>query len=165
MSEITNQESQLEESNVRTGPKEYSFEDVEALYHRFCPDEIDGEGLHIEVAEHSVNIRRQLVESLKRRGFSVHETGDGMEALQHIKEYHPDLVILDGQLGKVNGLKNTEAMRSNSEFKNTPIILVSANKDREDIVKAYKLHVAAYILKPCPVDDIIKKVGECVRVA
>jgi len=155
-----------QEADARRGTRKiYTFEEVAELYRRFAPGDIDGEGVKVEVAGHSANIRRQIADVLKKYGFSVSEADDGAEALKLVKSFHPDLIILDGEITKIEGLKIAEALRANEEFSNTRIIYVSANKSRENIVRAYKLNVAAYILKPCPVDDIIRKVAECCEVA
>lgn len=141
----------------------YTYEQVEAMYYRLNPNDIEGDGFSLVVADSSAVFRRQLVESLRRYRFTVYECEDGMAALQSIKEHHPDLAILDNDLSRVSGGTITEALKRDPVYGEMPVIFLSSSRKREEILLAHQRKVAAYIVKPCQIDGVIRKVAECLK--
>lgn len=85
---------------------------------------------------------------LKTRGYSVLEATDGEEALTVAIERRPDLIVMDIQLPKMDGLEVTKKLRQAPEFHKTPIIALTASAmdgDRERIIAA---GCDEYIAKP-----------------
>jgi CheY-like chemotaxis protein len=85
---------------------------------------------------------------LKTKGYSVLEATDGEEALTVATERQPDLIVMDIQLPKMDGLEVTRKLRQAPEFRQTPIIALTASAmdgDRERIIAA---GCDEYIAKP-----------------
>lgn len=89
----------------------------------------------------------------------VHVVGDGAEAMaflgltgKHVKAPRPDLVMLDLSLPKGDGFEVLEAMKADPKLKSIPVIVLSGSDREEDQARAYKLQVAAYIVKPADKD-------------
>jgi CheY-like chemotaxis protein len=85
---------------------------------------------------------------LKTRGYSVLEATDGEEALTVATTGRPDLIVMDIQLPKMDGLEVTKKLRQAPEFRQTPIIALTASAmdgDRERIIAA---GCDEYISKP-----------------
>jgi two-component system cell cycle response regulator DivK len=85
---------------------------------------------------------------LKTKGYSVLEATDGEEALTVATEGRPDLIVMDIQLPKMDGLEVTKKLRQAPEFRQTPIIALTASAmdgDRERIIAA---GCDEYISKP-----------------
>jgi len=86
--------------------------------------------------------------ALKTRGYNVLEATDGEEALTMAIERRPDLIVMDIQLPKMDGLEVTKKLRQAPEFRQTPIIALTASAmdgDRERIIAA---GCDEYISKP-----------------
>jgi two-component system cell cycle response regulator DivK len=85
---------------------------------------------------------------LRNKGYSLLEATDGEEALAVAIEGCPDLIVVDIQLPKMDGLEVTRRLRQTSRFKQTPIIALTASAmegDREKIIAA---GCDEYISKP-----------------
>jgi two-component system cell cycle response regulator DivK len=85
---------------------------------------------------------------LRTKGYSVLEATDGEEALIVAAEGRPDLIVMDIQLPKMDGLEVTKKLRQAPEFRQTPIIALTASAmdgDRERIIAA---GCDEYISKP-----------------
>ncbi len=145
--------------------KQYTYEMVEELYQTFNPNAVDGSGARIIVAEDNPPMRKLVAQALQRKGFEVFEAPDGLEALKIIRAQAPDLAILDIQMPKVTGLSILEAMRRDERFRNTPVIMATARKNKKDVVLAQKLQASAYILKPFKMEDVLAKVAELLEQA
>ncbi len=140
--------------------KNWTFDEVDALYRRFNPNDFDGEGRRVVIAEDTAPILTLLCNSLERKGFSVTGTGDGLAALKLIRDTRPDLCLLDINLPKISGLDILEAMRRDERYAKIPVAIVTARKEKRDIVMATKLGVCGYFIKPFKIEDILKRVQE-----
>ena len=90
----------------------------------------------------------------------VHCVGDGESAVAFLKrsgEYaeapRPDLVVLDLNLPKMDGLQVLETMKADPELRTIPVVMVSGNGSQAEIKRAYELQAAAFVVKPDEVDD------------
>ena len=85
---------------------------------------------------------------------------DGEEAMAHLQRACsgqseapcPDLVLLDLSLPKGNGFEVLEAMKADPKLQNIPVVVMSGSDRSEDQARAYRLQVAAYIVKPAEKD-------------
>lgn len=144
--------------------KNYTYEELEELYKKFNPSAIDAEGLSALVAEDNMSMRKLIAKALEKKGFTVFEAEDGLEALKKIREHIPDIILLDIQMPKVTGLSILEALRRDERFALIPVVMVTARKAKQDIILAHKLKASAYIVKPFKMEDLLAKVAELVEV-
>jgi DNA-binding response OmpR family regulator len=138
----------------------YTFEMVEEMYRKFNPSFVDGNGRKVVIAEDNPAMLKVLVKSVESKGFEVTGVADGLEALKSIRDLQPDLVLLDIQMPKATGIAVLDAMRKDERFVETPVVMVTAKKDKKDVIMAHKLKAAGYILKPFKMDDLIAKIAE-----
>jgi len=106
---------------------------------------------------------RLTVMVLRNRGYRLLEATDGEEALVVAIEGRPDLIIMDIQLPKMDGLEATRRLRQTPQFKRTPIIALTASVmegDREKIVAA---GCDEYISKPVKPRQFPHLVAEMLR--
>jgi two-component system, chemotaxis family, response regulator Rcp1 len=98
--------------------------------------------------------RRALTKS--RVANDLHVVRDGQEALDLLfreadtkaGDWRPDLILLDVNLPKVNGMEVLEQIRSGGRLTSVPVIMLTASDREEDIVKSYSLGSNTYIQKP-----------------
>ena len=82
---------------------------------------------------------------------------DGTEALDclyHRNEFqarpvgNPVLVLLDIKMPKLNGLEVLQQIKSDTELKNTPVVMFSSSREMADVFRSYQLGANAYVVKP-----------------
>lgn len=85
----------------------------------------------------------------------------GEEAYQRVKEYKPNLILLDILLFGMDGRIICKRLKNLKSTKNIPIIMLSAHPDTEETVKAYGAD--DFIVKPFHMEVLLKKVKEYIR--
>lgn len=101
-----------------------------------------------------------LEDSRVRNELSIVE--DGEEAMDFLYKNgkfsdspRPDLILLDLNLPKMDGREVLEKIKSDSEFRRIPIVVLTTSKAEEDILRSYDLHANAYIAKPVDINQFI----------
>ncbi len=85
---------------------------------------------------------------LQSEGYEVITANDGETAINILSKQKVDLILLDLYMPGLSGLETLEKIKSNAEFVNTPIIMLSASDDENEIVSALELGANDYITKP-----------------
>ena len=97
---------------------------------------------------------------LQKAGYSVLTAEDGIRGLSLAKEHHPDLVISDVTMPRMNGLEFCRQLRANHDLKSVPILLVSAlQKDTESVVAGLRAGADDYLEVPFDSARLIAKVS------
>jgi two-component system, response regulator PdtaR len=103
-------------------------------------------GLKVLVVEDEALIRMDLAEMLTEEGYVVAgEAGDGEQALELARRLHPDLVIMDIKMPKMDGIT---AATSIVEERVAPVVMLTAFSQRELIEQARDAGAMAYLVKP-----------------
>lgn len=100
--------------------------------------------------------------NLRQEGFEVVTAFDGKEAIEKLKE-KPDLIILDVLMPKMDGFETCEKIRSNKEFKNIPVIFLTAKSTESDEIKGLNLGADDFIKKPISPKKLIARVKSNLR--
>ena len=95
------------------------------------------------VVDDSMLIRHTVCRYLEERGFSVETATNGQEALETLKRVHPDLIITDMQMPKMNGSEFITALKSKEETAQIPVFLVAgkhgdSTKEKRADLKIFK---------------------------
>lgn len=118
--------------------------------------------LKILLVEDNIIEILKLKRAIENLGMSheVLEAENGEIALDSIKqeEINPDIVLLDLNMPKMNGLEFLAKVRNDESMRHLPIIILSTSNNNRDLMEAYKLGVSGYILKPLKYDDYVKKI-------
>lgn len=91
---------------------------------------------------------RLLQHHLERSGYRMLKAANGREALDRIREDHPDLVLMDVMMPEINGLEVLAQVRKEPETRNLPIIIMTANAQRFTREEAEAAGVSAFLTKP-----------------
>lgn len=110
----------------------------------------------ILIVDDEPNILLSLEFIFKREGFNVYIARDGEEALSIIKEDHPEMVILDIMMPKVDGYEVCRYIKEND--KNMKVIFLSAKSKKQDVQKGMDLGADLYLTKPFSTKDLVAKV-------
>lgn len=100
----------------------------------------------------------QLV--LSTGGYDSDATTKGDETCQRVRDYNPDLIILDVLLSGNDGRKICKTLKADSRTKQIPIIMISAHPTAKDSVK--ECGADAFVAKPFSVDELLSKVEKLV---
>ena len=107
-------------------------------------------GKKILVIEDDAFLRPLLVRKmggLEERGVKIDSAVDGEDGLKKTREMHPDLIMLDLLLPKMNGFEFLEKIRGESGLEKTPVMILSNLSDDADRERARLLGVSAYLVK------------------
>ncbi len=96
--------------------------------------------------------------SLGQEGFECVVAHDGETALDKVKTFPPDLIILDLKLGKVSGYEVCEALKGNRDLKNIPIIMLTAMGSEVWKLSGVMAGASAYMTKPFEMEKLIQKI-------
>lgn len=105
-----------------------------------------------------------LKQRLEKEGFKVILSRDGAEALKTLKDFKPDLILLDIILPKVSGFEFMETIRNDPQLQRAPIIIVSNLGQESDVTKGQSLGAVDYLVKAkVSIEEIIEKVKEFLK--
>ncbi len=105
------------------------------------------------VAEDEALIRLDLVEMLTEEGYEVvGEAGDGEAALEMARELKPDLVVMDVQMPKMDGITAAEQIAAE---RIAPVVMLTAFSQRELVDRAREAGAMAYVVKPFDASDVV----------
>ncbi len=97
---------------------------------------------------------------LRKAGYSVLTAEDGVQALDIARQSHPDLVISDVSMPRMNGLEFCRVLRSDTELRATPVLLISAlQKDTETVVAGLTAGADDYLEVPFDATRLVAKVS------
>ena len=102
----------------------------------------------ILIVEDNPQNMRLLEMVLRAKGYTLLKATDGEEALDVAMREQPDLIIMDIQLPKMNGLEVTKKLRETPAFRHTPIIAITAYAMKGDRERVIEFGCNAYLSKP-----------------
>jgi len=118
----------------------------------------------IMVVDDSLTVRKITSRILSRAGYQVLTATDGVDALEKMQEFTPDVMILDIEMPRMDGFALVRELRRVPATENLPIIMITsrtANKHRE---YAMQLGVNTYLGKPYQEDELLQKIADFVAV-
>jgi len=108
----------------------------------------------ILIVDDNQDSRELVVKILKTRGYQTIEAVDGEEALEKAVAERPDLILMDRSLPKIDGYEVTRRLKNRDEFKNIPIVALTAHAMRGEREKALEAGCEGYISKPINVREL-----------
>ena len=109
-------------------------------------------------------MRRIVRNLLKELGFSnVQEAEDGVEALNKLRGEDFDFVVSDWNMPNMTGIDLLRAIRADAKLKHLPVLMVTAEAKRENIIEAAQAGASGYVVKPFTagtLDEKLKKIFE-----
>ena len=102
---------------------------------------------------------RLLEVSLKKAGFNVTTSGDGLDALAKVELQRPNLVLTDTRLPKLDGYEFVKRLKDRPEWSSIPVVFLTSQKSVEDKIRGLELGVDDYLTKPIFVRELVARVN------
>ena len=118
---------------------------------------------NILIADDEPNQLELMAFNLESAGFSTIRAQNGKEVIELVEEKNPDLIILDWMMPKISGIDVCRALRSRSETKLLPIIILSARSEEGDKSLGLDSGADDYISKPFSPKELISRVKALLR--
>ena len=100
---------------------------------------------------------------LEAQGYGVAEACDGEEALAKARALHPDLVLLDIMMPRLDGIETVRRMKADQKLRAIPVILVTAKADTKDVVEGLDAGGDDYLTKPFEHAALLARVRSMLR--
>lgn len=110
------------------------------------------------IVDDEPNIVLSLKFLMSQQGYQVRTAGSGEAALQSLREQVPDLVLLDIMMPKPDGYEVCQEIRTTPEWKDIPVIMLTAKGRDVERQKGYAMGADDYITKPFATHELVAKV-------
>ena len=110
--------------------------------------------MRILVCESDINITHKLDMILSSDGYNVDFAYDGLSAIDSVNNNLFDLIIIDANLRKIDGIS---VLKEIKKIKDIPVIIISSNDKKEEMIEAYETGAVDYLRKPLIDEEIIYK--------
>lgn len=106
--------------------------------------------------------REPIADALRCSGHKVRCAGNGSEALAILREWQPELMLLDIEMPELDGMAVLRIVRRNPDYKHIPVIMVTNHADKASVLQAADRGIQGYLLKSkISVDIVVQKVSQC----
>ena len=114
----------------------------------------------ILVVDDKANTRQLLYEYLTEQGFKVISATNGQEAIYSARHHHPDLILLDIMMPKMDGYQFLRQYRQESQI---PVIIITAREEETDVILGLELGADDYIVKPFRLRELVARIHAILR--
>jgi two-component system, chemotaxis family, chemotaxis protein CheY len=115
------------------------------------------------VVDDSTSMRQMVSFTMKEAGFDVIEGGNGQEAIARVQGKSVNLVITDLNMPVMDGMTMIRQLRAKSEFKFTPILMLTTESQQEKKMEGKAAGATGWIVKPFNPEQLLQVVNKVVR--
>lgn len=103
--------------------------------------------------------------AFKRLGYNhnIYNARNGEEALSLCKLEQPNLILLDLNMPKMNGLEFLFLLKNNKNLKFIPTVVLTTSNNHQDLINAYEIGVAGYIVKPLRYEAYVNQIEKIIN--
>lgn len=110
------------------------------------------------IVDDSTTVRKMIIAALRPLNATFSEAANGLEAIEKLALRRHDAVMLDLNMPDMHGLEFLHFMRSHSQFKDIPVIVITTRSDEEMQKVAMEAGANSYVKKPFTPPDLLKAV-------
>jgi len=121
------------------------------------------DGVKVMVIDDSKTIRRTAESLLSKAGCVVITATDGFDALAKIADTQPAIIFVDIMMPRLDGYQTCALIKNNSEFKMTPVIMLSSKDGLFDRAKGRIVGSDQYLTKPFSKDELLSAIRDHVK--
>ncbi|MBC6110389.1 response regulator transcription factor [Pedobacter fastidiosus] len=120
-------------------------------------------GQKILIVDDEPDILELIEYNLKKEGYQVFLASNGQEGITVAKKVHPDLIILDIMMPKMDGIEACRLMRAIPEFKNTFMVFLTARSEEYSEIAGFNVGADDYIAKPIKPRALVSRINAILR--
>jgi len=117
----------------------------------------------IFIIEDEPSIVKLLTYNLEKEGFIVSFSDNGNEGLKSLKNFEPDILLLDWMLPDLSGIEICSLIKKNEKLSKIPIIMLTARGEEEDKIKGLDSGVDDYMTKPFSFKELLARIKALLR--
>jgi chemosensory pili system protein ChpA (sensor histidine kinase/response regulator) len=115
-------------------------------------------GVSVMVVDDSITVRKVTSRLLERHNMQVLTAKDGVDAVTLLQEHHPDVMLLDIEMPRMDGYELARHMRSTPELSDIPIIMITSRTGDKHRNRAIELGVKRYLGKPYQEAELLENI-------
>ncbi len=119
--------------------------------------------MKVLTVDDSKTIRMVVKRAFKDYDVELHEAENGVEGLALASKIKPDLIVLDITMPVMNGIEMLEKLKAEASLKDIPVIMLTAESGKDNVMKIVKMGVNDYMVKPFKGDQLIERVEKIVK--
>lgn len=100
------------------------------------------------IVDDDIDIGTVVQHIMEREGYDVIRAYDGVEAVDKARSDHPDLVIMDIMMPRMDGIEALKILKDDASTSSIPVILLTAKDGDADVVNGWRTGAALYLKKP-----------------
>ena len=112
------------------------------------------------VVDDEPNVLRSLVQYLTIEEFEVETASNGIEALEKVDSFNPELILLDVMMPGMDGFEVLDRVKALPGHANTPVIMLTAKDQSSDVLKGYQSGATSYLVKPFNLDELVETINQ-----
>ena len=117
----------------------------------------------ILIVDDDKDFLKALTIVLEDKGYSIVAATDGAQALELARTESPNLILLDIMLPGMNGFKVCRFLKFDENYKDIPIIIISAKADQEDKRLGKQMGAELYITKPFENEELLQTIKQLIQ--
>jgi len=120
-------------------------------------------GIKVMVVDDSKTIRRTAETLLRREGCEVLTATDGFEALSLIADHHPNLILVDIMMPRLDGYQTCALIKHNETYRDIPVIMLSSKDGLFDRARGRIVGSEQYLTKPFSKEELLGAIRRHVK--
>jgi chemosensory pili system protein ChpA (sensor histidine kinase/response regulator) len=112
----------------------------------------------VMIVDDSITVRRVTSRLLERHDFRVITAKDGMDALQVLQEEHPDVMLLDIEMPRMDGFELAQHIRSDERLHDLPIIMITSRTGEKHQQRGFEIGVNQFLGKPYQDAELLENI-------
>ncbi len=117
----------------------------------------------ILTTDDSTTIRKIVKKAFANYNCELFEAENGVEGLAMALKEKPDLILLDVTMPVMSGMEMLEKLKAESQTKDIPVIMLTAESGKENVTKCVMMGVQDYIIKPFKGNELTERVSKVLR--
>jgi len=115
------------------------------------------------VVDDEVDVRELMTLVLEAAGYAVSVMTSAIGIVEEATASHPDLIVLDITMPEIDGLEALRLLKSSAQTRHIPVLMASAQGQRNTMLKARDLGASDFVVKPWADGELEWRVNECLQ--
>ena len=113
----------------------------------------------VMIVDDSLSVRRSMEQLVGDAGLDVRTARDGLEAVELLNSVKPDVLMVDLEMPRMNGLELTSHIRAQTDIQKTPVIMITSRSTEKHRREAKTAGVDLYLTKPVNDDELLSQIN------